>query len=422
MKKKFSILILGALLFQPMSSINNTYAIEQTDLNAWISHPAIVGGSIKFNYKTGAITDADDTIIIANIPEKINGVIVSSIDKEAFAHNNKLISVTIPDTITSIGESAFSNCYQLETVTMSNAVTFIGDNAFGSCYHLIDIVIPNNVDFIGNYAFNRCHSLTSITIPSSVSSIGIGAFFDCENLTTIAILNGVSSIGDSAFSSNNNLTDISIPTSVIYNEQNIFGKPEDIKLKIVYYEGVREQWESLKTGITRAAIIYNSNLDLLNDWIQVEGIEGGQIQFDKQTGTIINAENSVYSVNIPSHIEEVEVRAIGNHAFSDCDKLTSVTMPLTIDSIGDFAFYSCDNLENITLPQNLTSIGYNAFGYNPSLSEITIPSSVTYLDNLAFVYTNIDTINYTGSKEQWETLEMSMLENTKIIFEALTHK
>lgn len=62
------------------------------------------------------------------IPDTINGYSVTSIGLRAFMQN-KLTSVTIPDSVTSIGAVAFIR-NQLTSVTIPDSVTSIGNNAF----------------------------------------------------------------------------------------------------------------------------------------------------------------------------------------------------------------------------------------------------------------------------------------------------
>ena len=89
--------------------------------------------------------------------------------------------------VTSIGDSAFDGCSLLSSITIPSSVTSIGSYAFSDCHSLISITIPGSVTCIGNDAFSYCYSLTSITIPDSVTSIGKDAFCDCDSLTNITI-------------------------------------------------------------------------------------------------------------------------------------------------------------------------------------------------------------------------------------------
>jgi hypothetical protein len=111
----------------------------------------------------------------------------------------------------------------------------------------------------------------------------------------------------------------------------------------------------------------------------------GNIKFDKSTGTIVKYTNdkSTTSLVIPSEIDGVQVKRIGEKVFED-SKLESITMPNGVTSIGDFAFAGCVNLTSITIPNGVTSIGVCAFESCNSATDITIPSSVTSIGRYAF--------------------------------------
>ena len=179
------------------------------------------------------------------LPEKINGISVTSIGGSAFFGCRILRSVTIPDSVTSIGSSAFSDCSRLTSVTIPEGVTSIGNSAFSDCSSLTSVTIPNSVTSIGSYAFSDCSSLTSVTIPNSVTDIGNfafracssltsvtisegltsiswGLFYDCSSLTSVTIPDSVTSIGSFAFRSCSSLTDLTIPEGMINISEGAF--------------------------------------------------------------------------------------------------------------------------------------------------------------------------------------------------------
>ena len=180
-----------------------------------------------------------------------------SIYKYAFYNCNKLISITIPDSVTSIGNFAFDGCHKLIEIynlsslsitkgtmdngkvgyyalniyeptggksklhTTSDGFVFYEDD--NTCYLMgytetqISITLPtsrNSKDYeIYEYALYGCNNLTNVIIPNSVTSIGNSAFGSCDNLVNVYIGDSVVSI-DRAFSDCNNLTNVVIGKSV----------------------------------------------------------------------------------------------------------------------------------------------------------------------------------------------------------------
>ena len=78
------------------------------------------------------------------------------------------------------------------------------------------------------------------------------------------------------------------------------------------------------------------------------------------------------------------VKNIGNKAFRNCVKLTSVEIPSSVTSIGDDAFSGCYNLTSVEIPNFVTSIGNWAFEDCQLITSIEIPSSVTSIGDWAF--------------------------------------
>jgi len=100
------------------------------------------------------------------------------------------------------------------------------------------------------------------------------------------------------------------------------------------------------------------------------------------------------------------VTSIGGDAFTECDGLTSVTIPDSVTSIGYSAFASsgltsvvipgsvttmksgafsyCSALTSVTILDGVTTIGENAFDSCSGLTSVTIPDSVTTIADYAF--------------------------------------
>ena len=150
------------------------------------------------------------------IPETVeyNGLTftVTKIDAGAFLLCDKIVSVTVPTTVSQIGETydhgynfsgvgsnyngyydqnkgggtyyiaygAFRKCDNLRKVILSNT-TLIGVRSFERCDKLEEVVLKGCVT-ICNYAFNQCHSLKTIDFGERLTTI--------EGGSTSGVING----------------------------------------------------------------------------------------------------------------------------------------------------------------------------------------------------------------------------------------
>ena len=74
---------------------------------------------------------------------------------------------------------------------------------------------------------------------------------------------------------------------------------------------------------------------------------------------------------------------IGYRAFEDCDKLTSITIPGSVESIDNYAFAN-SALKTVTFKNGIVKIGSNAFQGCLGLSTVTLPASVQTIGGYAF--------------------------------------
>ena len=162
------------------------------------------------------------------IPDKIDGLSVTSIGNNAFYGCSGLTSVTIPNSVTYIGGDAFIGCTGLTSVKLPSSITYIDNEAFYGCTGLTNMTIPNTVTFIGKSAFERCTGLTSVTIPNSITSIGFAVFQGCTGLKSVTLPSSLKSIGAHAFSRCTGLTSVTLPSSVSNLSSTAF--PEETKI------------------------------------------------------------------------------------------------------------------------------------------------------------------------------------------------
>ena len=328
-----------------------------------------------------------------------------------FAYDlDSLTYVTIPANVTSLGNYAFYDCDKLASVTC-NAQTApaLGSSAFYSNYSSNTLSIPfcnvNQESYTSSawndrfYYIQSSHdglvysvisgtnnlkvigvtdrSITEIVIPATVecngtiynvTSIGNNAFKNCISLTSVTIPNSVTYVGSYVFRNCISLAEVTIPEGInfssdTFSETNI---PSGMIIDSVIY------------GVTSS---YIYTYDYYYKCPGAVTFHVGDSTYAPVAGVLACDVNKSGHVDILSSIEfagnTYPVTYIGWYAFSNCDGLTSVTIPNSVTSIEEEAFYDCDGLTDITLPDNVPSIAYNAFNGAGIYANIII-DNVTY--------------------------------------------
>ena len=124
------------------------------------------------------------------------------------------------------------------------------------------------------------------------------------------------------------------------------------------------------------------------DAVEISGIYYNLDSEAKTAEVTSSGRNYVGEIVIPESVTyegtEHRVTSIGNSAFAQCDKLTSVIIPNSVTSIGDAAFGWCGSLTSVSFGNSVKSIGEFAFHNCNSLVSLNIPNSVTSIGDAAF--------------------------------------
>lgn len=235
-------------------------------------------------------------------------------------------------------------------------------------------IVPNGVEIICRYAFfavnvNDSWILQKVVLPETIKVIEDNAFYD-----------------------NKNMEEINIPDSVVEIQKDAF--EECHKLKSIH----------LPEGLT--------------------SIEYG----------ILAGCKSIQTLNLPSSLVKIK-----DHGLFGLDKIVDLYVPEGVKEIGDSTFALNSSMESIFLPSTLTKIGKDIFDRCTSLKKIyihpncieyhiyhdlilnrnrteiisairnfsnrniTIPNGVQTINERAFAYSNIHTINITGTVDSiWQ--------------------
>ena len=336
--------------------------------------------------KNGTIGIADNAfygqkLISVTIPNSLK-----SIGSSAFS-GSKLQSITIPNSVTSIGSDAFKNCGGLTSVSIGNGVTSIEESTFEMCSNLTTVSIGNNVTSIGDYAFNYCDKLSSIKIPNSVKSIGDRAFGRCKGLTSITIGNGLETVGDRAFDDCNGLTEVNITDLAAWCNIK-FGEDEIIANNnpLYYAQHLNLNGKKVTSLIIPEGVTTIGNLAFYNckditsvtipnsvEFIGAYAFQGSA-WYENQPDGLIYLGDMVYKYkgtmpeNTTITIKDGTTGIIGG-AFAGCKTLTSVDIPESVTFIGGSAFSGCKGLTSVIIPSGVTRIDYQAF-QSSGLTEV----------------------------------------------------
>ena len=229
--------------------------------------------------------------------ESVNLGHVKEIEKEAFFWCIALKSVDL-SSCKYIRDRAFS-FVAIGQLELSN-VGYIYQEAFSYCSNLKSLVL-NNAIIVGDGAFKEC-GLESVQFDSMLQNIGKGAFSSCMHLEQVTIPSSVELIGDGCFSDCSSLCQIDVQS----------GNAHFRSVNGVLFD----------SGITRLIQYPAGKPDL-------------------------------------TYVIPATVSNVGEHAFSGCSLLESITIPGSVVSLGTGAFRNCTSLKSLTMPININAVGNN---------------------------------------------------------------
>ena len=410
---------------------------------------------------TAYVYDAGDSIITANIPEKITyegkDYTVTSIGDYAFYGCSSLASVVIPSSVTSIEYGAFSGCSSLLAYRLNSDYTAYVYDAGNS---IITANIPEKITYEGKYytvtsigerIFMGCGSLTSVVIPNSITSIGEKAFWQCGSLHSITIGSGVQSIAETAFAVTSNYSygrtyyTYIRPEKVIWlgntppeGYENVIGKYNYVSndsFTVLNNTRVYPFLSSMfeKDGIKYVPVnpsertcdaidcAYDSTAANINigKTVNYKGVKlavndirpytcygnkyvksvkvdyGGAIPentfYDCEAITTADITAKVIGVSAFENCAtkepakfEIKADTIGDNAFTGCSKLEDAVLGASLKSVGNSAFNDCASLKGITIPDSVASIGGNCFSWCKSLAYAKIGAGISVIPNETF--------------------------------------
>lgn len=227
----------------------------------------------------------------------------------------------LPDYSSASGAPWYSNAYAVNVV-IEDGITEIGNRCFSNNQKLVSVVMANSVERIGASAFSMSRNLKSVVFSAGLKKIEDYAFYTTA-VASAALPDSVKYIGASAFASCASLRTFSMPETVEYFDATALGAS-------AFYKALPNGVNCV-SGFTLAP-----------------------------KGTVPAA------LVIPDG-----ARVVSANMVTASTKLSSVSIPETVEAILDFAFYNDSALESVTIPDTVGYIGNFAFGYVSDKNYLT---------------------------------------------------
>lgn len=321
-----------------------------------------------------------------------------------------LTEVTIPSGVKTIGSWAFRQNFNLKKVSFEEGIVLetIEDNAFDSCGILTEITLPSTLRTLGEYVFICCFELKSITLPEGIKAIPTGAFTNCRSFTEISLPSTLESIGDFTFGNtklsvvkyngtksgwdninkgnNNNDLDNAAVICMGSDPKEVYAPADNAATVIAGLEG--GTWENPNVCTVKIISKEESDKDFLKEINE----------------KMYSRWNEYVKVNLDLSVSGIT--EIPEKAFEGAS-LLGITLPNSLVSIKTKAFYSTLSLKKIVIPDNVRIIEAEVFYDCGYLVEITLPASLTNIGEYAFSGCDkLETVKYGGTQAQWVQIKI----------------
>ena len=314
---------------------------------------------------------------------------VETIGFSAFSCTN-ITEIVIPDSVKSLGVSVLEGCLLLERVTLPKTLESLPSRTFANCRALKSITLPESVKTLESTAFDSCTALETVKLGNKVETLEPSVFFKCSALTSINLPDTLTAIHYYVFRECTSLKSLTVPASVTYIGDRAIGYYYDAEYKIVDGFVLNCYKDSTADEYARLNGINLKYIDAETDENQniAEGIDGNISWFIDANGVLtVSGEGAIrnytksydpapwqeYKLVIKSIVISDGITAIGDFAFYNLTKATSISVPASVESVG-LQFIRGTLIENITL-SGLVSAVINSFGRADSLKAVTLGES-----------------------------------------------
>ena len=355
----------------------------------------IEDGSIRIVKYTG-----NETSVC--IPAEIGGVPVTVLSADAFADNQTLEALIIPDSIVRIGTGCLKGCTSLRLLytpllgATVDETQFLGylfgaqsyaDHTQSIPASLAYVCVGGSMTKIADYAFAECNDVVAVVLGDQIRSVGSFAFYSCEKLKWIN-LDQLTSIGSYALANCRVLVRADLGASLTSAGLGMLQGCSAIS--------------SLTLPFVGGSLSENNYLGYLFG-AENPDFTAGYIPAYLRTVTLLDTCTVLgdYAFFECSSLKEVKLSAtltsIGVRAFEKCTALSEIELPATLVSIRENAFFGCIALARIEFSEGLQTLGVNVFYACVSLKEVKLPASLKALPASAFAdCSSLESVDFGG--------------------------
>ena len=392
MKRAISVLLTVVMLITacPVSAFATAAdAGEEGEVEYYgdYAYTTLDDGTVSICGYTGTASEKEG--IYLDIPSSINGAAVTQIAEEAFAYNDAIETVMIPESITSVGNSAFYHCVGLKAVAFSGTIPDFGFTIVEGSKALEKVFALKSSDVS---AF--CALLVNDLGEEAAKGIEIAEYEDLSSLRSA--YSAYTDALDAQLQGTNTVEETEAPAvQETYPETETVEEPEP------------SVWDALSgDGVTSTDVAPddetpdNGTVETSATEIIAQGTCGDSLSWTLNEDGLLTvsgtgAMNDYNSTSMPwySHAGEITalelgtgIASIGQYAFYNCSGLRgNLVIPDSVTSIGEKAFSGCGFDGTLTLSANLTSLGWGTFsGCTGFGGNLIIPDSVTSIGDYAF--------------------------------------
>ena len=358
------------------------------------------------------------------LPERL-----TTIGSSAFFNCTSLTGITIPNTVTSIGIAAFRYS-GLTTASIGNGVTTIGERAFYYC-RITEMTVAATVPpTVGTDAFTGCSKSIPVYVPreSLAAYKAADGWKDFTGLrvwwqTTFTEGNLTYGVSDATAKTVELTGYVTKPTGALTIPATVSYEGTTYSVTAIGYEafylcnGITEMTVAATVpptmgtnafyGVSQSIPVYVP-LEALDAYLAADGWKNFT-NLQAKGFSSFTVDNLTYRVtgstavevtgyeteptdilDIPATVtyegKSFNVTAIKESAFSNCSKITLLTIPNTVKTIGKNAFYLCTGILEVTIPESVTKIGDMAFQWCSGMLQLTLGNGVTEIERGAFEY------------------------------------